>query len=81
MEVIAVNQDRQTLTAQEAAEQLNISHETVRKYFRRGIIEGVLSHPGRYSRLRLYKDSVDAYEERRKREGQQRSNVTDPLEG
>lgn len=57
---------RPTLSTTQAGLILGVKHETVRAYWERGLIEGYLTIPDKHGRLRLYRDSVEEYDRKRK---------------
>jgi predicted site-specific integrase-resolvase len=57
---------RPTLSTTQAGLILGVKHETVKQYWQRGLIEGYLTIPGKHGRLRLYRDSVEEYDRKRK---------------
>ena len=61
-----MSEQRPTVSTFEAGRMLQVSDETAKRYWRRGWIEGFRSIPGPTGRLRLYRDSVEAFAERRK---------------
>lgn len=61
-----VTELRPTLTTTKAGQLLEVTHETVRRYWEQGWIEGYLMTPGKHGRLRLYLDSVEAFDRKRK---------------
>jgi hypothetical protein len=57
---------RPTLTTGQAGRLLAVTHETVRRYWELGLLEGYLMAPGKHGRLRVYRDSVEAFDRQRK---------------
>lgn len=56
---------RPTLTTTEAGRLLCVAHETIRRYWEAGLIDGYLTRPGKHGRLRVYRDSVVAFQRQR----------------
>jgi excisionase family DNA binding protein len=61
-----VQQDRLTMSPKEAAAYLEISEDTVVRWFSLGTIEGYRKTPSARGRMRLYRDSVEAFDRQRK---------------
>lgn len=61
-----MDEARPTISTTEAGRMLDVTHDTIRAWWKRGLIEGYLSTPGPHGRLRLYRDSVEAYDRQRK---------------
>ncbi len=59
-------ENRPTIGSSEAGRMLGVTHETVRAYWERGLIDGYLTIPAKHGRLRLYRDSVEEYDRQRK---------------
>jgi predicted site-specific integrase-resolvase len=57
---------RPTLSTTEAGQRLHVSHETVRRYYDAGLLEGYLTRPNKGGRLRVYVDSVEELLQARK---------------
>lgn len=57
---------RPTLTTTQAGRLLDCTEDTVRVYWRKGLIEGYRTIPGPHGRLRLYRDSVEEFDRKRK---------------
>jgi len=58
--------NRPTISTFEAGRLLSVSHDTVRNYWHRGLIEGYVSTSMKGGRLRLYRDSVEEFDRQRK---------------
>jgi len=61
-----VQQDRLSMSPKEAAAYLEISEDTVVRWFTLGTIEGYRKTPSARGRIRLYRDSVEAFGRQRK---------------
>lgn len=59
-------EDRPTVSPKEAGKMLGVSHDTVKNYWKRGWIEGYQTFPGLRGRVRLYRDSIEAFDKMRK---------------
>lgn len=57
---------RPTVSTFEAAQMLDVSHDTIKNYWKRGFITGYLTLPTKGGRLRLYRDSVEEFDRQRK---------------
>ena len=58
--------DRPTMSPKEAAALLALSEDTVVRWFSLGTIEGYRKTPSARGRIRLYRDSVEAFDRQRK---------------
>lgn len=56
--------DRDLLTTFQAAELLQVSHDTVKKLYGQGVLEGFKTSPRGH--IRLYRDAVEEYIRQRK---------------
>ena len=61
-----VQQDRPTMSPKEAAALLALSEDTVVRWYILGEIEGFRKTPSARGRIRLYCDSVEAFDRQRK---------------
>ncbi len=61
-----VQQDRLTMSPKEAAAYLELSEDTVVRWFSQGTIEGYRKTPSARGRIRLYRDSVEQFDRQRK---------------
>jgi excisionase family DNA binding protein len=61
-----VQLNRPTITPREAATYLEISEDTVVRWFIMGAIEGYRKTPSARGRIRLYRDSVEHFDRQRK---------------
>ena len=61
-----MQQDRPTISPKEAAALLEISEDTVVRWYVLGTIEGYRKTPSARERIRLYRDSVEAFDRQRK---------------
>jgi len=61
-----VQQNRLTMSPKEAAAYLDISEDTMVRWFSLGTIEGYRKTPSARGRIRLYPDSVEAFDRQRK---------------
>jgi len=61
-----VQLDRPTIPPREAAAYLEISEDTVVRWFIMGAIEGYRKTPSARGRIRLYRDSVEQFDRQRK---------------
>ena len=61
-----MQQDRATITPKEAAAYLEISEDTVVRWFTLGAIAGYRKTPSARGRIRLYRDSVEQFDRQRK---------------
>jgi excisionase family DNA binding protein len=61
-----VQEDRPTMAPKEAAAYLAISEDTVVRWFTMGAIKGYRKTPSARGRIRLYRDSVEAFDRQRK---------------
>ena len=61
-----MQQNRPTVSPKEAAAQLALSEDTVVRWYVLGAIEGFRKTPSARGRIRLYCDSVEAFDRQRK---------------
>lgn len=59
-------ESRPTLSTTEAGKLLGVTDETVKRWWKLGLIEGYKTNPFPHGRLRLYQDSVEEYDRQRK---------------
>lgn len=57
---------RPTLSTTEAGDLLGVTQDTIKRYWLKGLIEGYLTIPEKHGRLRLYRDSIEAFDRKRK---------------
>lgn len=61
-----VSEQRASVSPVEAADLLNVTHETIRSYWRRGLIEGYRTSPAKGAHLKLYRDSIEEFDRKRR---------------
>jgi excisionase family DNA binding protein len=61
-----LEEDRPTMSAQEAADYLRLSKPTVLKLWAQGLLKGYRALQAVNGRVRLYRDSVEAFDRQRK---------------
>ena len=61
-----MQQDRPTMSPKEAAAHLALSEDTVVRWYTVGAIDGYRKTPSARGRIRLYRDSVEAFDRQRK---------------